>query len=83
MHLGWLLHNISLYLQKKSIFGIKSASLRKISVFAVNGLLFYLFELHIFPSPTYIFTWITLQNVKESKDISEMCKNVMLKRVCS
>ena len=50
VHPGWLLH-ISLYLQKNSIFGIKSASLHKISLFAVNDLLFYLFELHIFPSP--------------------------------
>ena len=49
VHPGWLLPHISLYLQKNSIFGIKSASLRKISLFAVNDLLFYLFELHIFP----------------------------------
>ena len=50
---GWLLHNISLYLQENSIFGIKSVSLCKISLFAVNDLLFYLSELHIFPSPIY------------------------------
>ena len=37
-------------------FGMKSASLCKISLFAVNDLLFYLFELHIFPSPRYIHT---------------------------
>ena len=40
---GLTVANISLYLQKNSIFGLKSASLRKISLFAVNDLLFYLF----------------------------------------
>ena len=39
--------------RKNSILGIKSASLRKISLFAVRDLLFYLFELHIFTSPRY------------------------------
>ena len=53
MHPGWLLHNISFCLQKNSIFCIKSASLRKISLFAVNDLLFFLFELLIFSSPRY------------------------------
>ena len=39
--------------RKTSICGIKSASLHKISLFAVSDLLFYLFELHTFPSPSY------------------------------
>ena len=42
--------------RKTLFFGMKSASLCKISLFAVNDLLFYLFELHIFPSPRYIHT---------------------------
>ena len=39
--------------RKTLFFRIKSASLHKISLFAVNDLLFYIFELHIFPSPSY------------------------------
>ena len=51
--LSFAQHFSSLYLHKNSIFSIKSASLHKISLSAVNDVLFYLFELHIFPSPTY------------------------------
>ena len=60
MHPGRLLHNISLYLQKNSIFGIKSASLHKISRFAVNDLLFYLFELHIFLALIIVYVVIDI-----------------------
>ena len=49
-----------------SIFGIKSASLRKISLFAVNDLLVYLYELHIFPSPTHRLLCLTSVDLRLS-----------------
>ena len=78
VHPGWFLHSISLYLQKNSIFGIKSASLHKISLFAVNDLPFYPFELHIFPSPTYR---VRVNTLNKEKDLTKCWYSVNLNNV--